>query len=138
MTTYFIDTNIFMYAAGAAHRFKEPCQKIIQLMAEGGLKGATNTETLQEILYRYLSIRKKREAFECMNQVLELVDACWPVTVEEVRGAEKLIENNPSLQIRDAIHISSMLFHDIKEIISADKDFDVVREIKRIDPTEFR
>ena len=137
MTTYFIDTNIFMYAAGSAHRLKGPCQKVIQQMAEGIFRGVTNTEVLQEILYRYLSLQRKKEAFECLANVLELVEVCWPVSVEEVNATKGLIEKYPSLQIRDAIHVSSMTSHSLQEMISADKDFDVVREIKRIDPTEF-
>jgi len=40
MNEYFIDTNIFMYAAGKPHEFKEPCVDILSRVQSGELKAA--------------------------------------------------------------------------------------------------
>jgi predicted nucleic acid-binding protein len=53
MNEYFIDTNIFMYAAGKPHKFKEPCVSLLSRVQSGELKAAIDTEVFQEILYRY-------------------------------------------------------------------------------------
>ncbi|MBW2740444.1 MAG: type II toxin-antitoxin system VapC family toxin [Deltaproteobacteria bacterium] len=51
MNEYFIDTNIFMYAAGKPHEFKQPCVDILSRIQSGELKAAIDTEVFQEILY---------------------------------------------------------------------------------------
>ena len=49
MDEYFIDTNIFMYAAGKPHEFKEPCIDILSRVQSGKLKAGIDTEVFQEI-----------------------------------------------------------------------------------------
>ncbi|MFQ5614177.1 MAG: hypothetical protein ACE5H9_18805 [Anaerolineae bacterium] len=48
----FLDANIFMYAAGAPHNYKEPCVRILADVEMGALAAAVNTEVFQELLYR--------------------------------------------------------------------------------------
>jgi predicted nucleic acid-binding protein len=42
------------------------------------------------------------------------------------------------LDARDLIHLAVRLRHQIQEIISTDRGFDTVAEIRRIDPTTFQ
>jgi predicted nucleic acid-binding protein len=49
----FLDTNIFMYAAGQEHPLKAPCVGILRRVASEELEAVTSTEVLQEILSRY-------------------------------------------------------------------------------------
>ncbi len=53
----FLDVNIPMYAGGKDHRYKESCAWIMTRVAEGKLAVATDTEAIQEILYRYGAIK---------------------------------------------------------------------------------
>ena len=46
----------------------------------------------------------------------------------------KTYEINP----RDAIHLATALIFESSEIISSDTDFDNIKEIKRIDPKNYR
>ena len=45
--------------------------------------------------------------------------------------AQTLVDRYDRLNPRDSIHIASALSKKIKQIISDDKDFDIVKEIKR-------
>jgi predicted nucleic acid-binding protein len=45
MNEYFIDTNIFMYAAGKPHEFKEPCVAILSRVQKSSRKFYTDTTT---------------------------------------------------------------------------------------------
>ena len=47
----FLDTNVFLYAAGSSHRLREPCQEILRRVADGNLFAITSTEVVQELLY---------------------------------------------------------------------------------------
>ncbi len=65
--TVFLDTNIFMYAAGAPHPYKEACLRILADMEAGILSAAINTEVLQELLYRYSHIRLAAKGIQEMQ-----------------------------------------------------------------------
>ena len=70
----FIDTNIAIYAAGAPHRYKEPAARVINLIWQNADLFVTDAEVLQEILHRYISIRRwaeGRHAFEEFSAVME-------------------------------------------------------------------
>jgi len=51
--TYFLDSNIFMYAAGKDHVYKNPCLTILNGIEAHKLSAVINSEILQELLYRY-------------------------------------------------------------------------------------
>lgn len=52
----FLDTNIFMYAAGKSHPYKNPCLHILKDVETKALSAIVNTEVFQELLYRYTHI----------------------------------------------------------------------------------
>ena len=39
-----LDTNIFLYAAGAAHPLREPCANILRRVADGSLDATINSQ----------------------------------------------------------------------------------------------
>ena len=49
----FIDTSIFMYAAGKEHPHKEPSVNLLRLIAMGEIDAVINVEVLQEIFHRF-------------------------------------------------------------------------------------
>ena len=57
----FLDANIFMYAAGKEHIYKQPCVQILQGVESQQIVGVANVEVLQELLYRYHHIPATRE-----------------------------------------------------------------------------
>jgi len=38
---------------------------------------------------------------------------------------------------RDAIHVATMEYHGLEFLLSADRDFDNLSQVERIDPTTF-
>jgi predicted nucleic acid-binding protein len=51
--------------------------------------------------------------------------------------AIELLELHPKVETRDAFHAATMINNGIREIISTDPHFDLLPEIKRIDPVKF-
>jgi predicted nucleic acid-binding protein len=51
MAEYFLDTNIFMYAAGKPQKFKEPCVTVLSSVASGDLSAAVDAEVFQEYVF---------------------------------------------------------------------------------------
>ena len=134
MKPVFIDTNIPIYAAGKTHENKQPCAQVIMAMAKGEIQAISNTEVLQEILYRHCMIKERAKGLTMFYEFKDLLSDILPVTIKEVDLAATLMKKYINIEARDAIHIATMLENDIKFICSVDKHFDNIDRIKRIEP----
>ena len=137
MKNIFIDSNVFMYAHGASHKYKEPSLKIMRLVALDAFCGLTSSEVLQEILYRYSAINKKSLGRQIVFNTLSVIHEVLPVDKNDILTAIHLMDKYHWLPVRDAIHVSCAIGNNIRYILSADRHFDRVKEINRIDPLEY-
>lgn len=139
MSTVFIDANIPMYAAGAAHPLREHSQQLIRALAAGQLDGVTDAEVFQEILYRYFHIGERVKGFRVFDGFYRvMLGRILPVEDADVYEARSVAERYPTLNPRDAIHAALMARHGIQDIVTADTHFEAVEGIRRIDPRAFR
>lgn len=130
----FLDTNIFLYAAGQAHPQREACVRVLRRVADGTLEATANSEVLQEILYVLVRRGRGDDGVALVRHVADLFPDLLPVTSEDMRRACDLIVRYPKLPVRDAVHAATMLGSGLEHVISVDEDFDQVREIRRIAP----
>jgi uncharacterized protein len=130
----FLDANLIMYSSGVPHPLRVPCKSILEKIKNGTLQVVSNTEVLQEILYRYFSIRKKALGELAYTAIIDLCEVILPVTLQETDRALELLKQYPQITSRDAIHAASMLNNGIEEILSTDPHFDLIPGIRRIDP----
>ncbi len=132
----FLDSNIFLYAAGMEHTYKKPCIDIIRAVAEGRLAANTSAEVVQEILYVLLRRDRVQDATRLCHNVLQLFPAMMPVTRDDMLRAASLAGELQDLPARDLVHLACMQNHGMNTIVSADKHFDEVAGITRVDPLE--
>jgi predicted nucleic acid-binding protein len=130
----FIDANLIMYSVGSSHPLREPCKKVLEKIKSQEFLGVTNTEVLQEILYRYFSIERRTLGEIAYQSMIEFCVDIFPVRVEDTDKALEILKRVNGITSRDAIHAATMIHNGIKEIISTDPHFDLIHEIKRIDP----
>lgn len=133
----FIDTCIPMYAAGGDHPFRKSCQEIIIAVASGDLNAYTNTEVLQEILYRFYRIQRKETGYQLFDYFARVMDgSILPVTAHDLMLARHLSfkYEESNLSPWDLIHLAVMLNNNIKQIITTDKSFQSVGEVTVIVP----
>ncbi len=135
----FLDSNVFMYAAGASHPCKDPCVRILSGVETGALIAAVNTEILQELLYRYSHIKLTDKGLQLCRAVLRYPLTILAVTEVDIRLVIDLFDTYHSMGIRprDAIHAATMRNNGISQLISADRDFDHLDFVTRIDPLTF-
>lgn len=128
----FIDSNIPMYVAGRDHPNREPARRFLARVQAGQVEGVTSTEVLQEILYRYVGLKRR----DLARQVYELfVDVCasvLPVTVADTDRAKRLIAESADAGVRDAIHAAVMLNNDVSAIATFDTGFESFAGIERL------
>lgn len=135
---HFIDSNIPMYAAGADHPLKAPCLAILKAVAEKDLSAVSSVEVLQELLHRYTALGHRQRAVAVASAFMEIVVEILPVIPEDVVRAMEILHSLPRIQTRDVMHVAVMRRHGITTIISADKHFDAVPDLIRLDPASWR
>lgn len=134
--TVFVDTAIIMYAAGAEHPLREPCQRLLAQVAEQRLEAVTSAEVIQEILHRFSALRRPDVGAAMARDALDLFAPVLPVTDAVMRRMPDLVERYTGLAARDLIHVATCLEEGIGEIVSPDRGFDAVAEIRRLAPDD--
>jgi hypothetical protein len=130
----FLDTNIFLYAAGVSHPLREACANVLRRVADGGLDATINSEVVQEVLYVLTRRGRREDALKLAGHLTALFPDLLAVTRDDVVGACELLRQYPRLSVRDAVHVGTMLRNGIKTVVSVDSDFDQISEIRRVDP----
>ena len=132
--TFFLDANVLIYSAGPSE-FRGPCLEILEAVARGDSSGRTSTAALKEVWYVELSGRAG--PLEGLTERLyTILTPVIPVTDEAFRLALRLAA--PGLGPDDRLHAGTCLAHGIDTIVSADRAFDGLREIRRVDPLDER
>jgi predicted nucleic acid-binding protein len=132
----FLDTNVFLFAAGADHPLREPSQRILRRIAKEELTATTSSEVVQEILY-VLYRRGLPEAAQLMaRSAILLFPDLLPVTRNDMEAACDLLKRYPGTPTRDAVHAATMLNNGITTIVTADGHFKSIQEVHRLSLTE--
>lgn len=126
-----------MYAAGTDHPLRSACRRIIERIGDGEVDAVTSTEVVQEIIHRYLSIRRPDLARRIAADTLDLFAPVLPITHASARRMPDLVDRYTSLQARDLIHVATCIHEGITQIVTPDRGFDQVTEVRRIDPLAF-
>ena len=136
MTT-FIDTAVVMYASGVEHPLRAPCRQVIRQVGAGDLHGVISAEVIQEILHRFVSIRRPDVGLAQATEAMDIFAPVLPITHALMRRVPDLAVKYPRLSARDLVHVATCIHEGITEIISPDRAFDQVHELRRIDPSTF-
>jgi predicted nucleic acid-binding protein len=70
-------------------------------------------------------------------EAMDIFAPVLPITHAVMRRVPDLAVKYPSLSARDLIHVATCIHEGIAEIISPDRAFDQVHELRRIDPATF-
>lgn len=128
----FVDSNIPMYVAGREHPHREPARRFLARVQSGEVEGCTSTEVLQEILYRYVGLRRTDLAVEVYDLFVRLCSVVLPVTLADTDRAKDMLLATARISVRDAVHCAVMLNNDIRAIATFDGGFDDVGGVERV------
>ena len=129
-----LDTNIIVYAAGRKHPHKEKCAKLLnEAVASPGAYNVS-VEVLQEILHVYYNKREKDKGVELVEGLLHIFPQSFTISTVEIEIACMLLNKYERLNARDALHAAVVINYNLEAIVSFDKHFDSLSEIKRLEP----
>lgn len=131
--TFFVDANVAVYAAtdGPYH---DACAALLRAVADGA-EARTSTAVLEEVWHIELSGRigdvdgLARRAHTLFTPLLAVTDEVF---------ATALSLTHARLGSNDRIHVATCAANGIDTIVSADRDFDAVRGLRRVDPLDQR
>lgn len=121
-----------MYAAGEPHALREPSVRVIEAVRDGHLEAAISAEVVQEILHRFIAIRRPDVAARLARDALDLFAPVIPITHAVMARMPELVARYPMLAARDLVHVATCVENQIATIVSPDRGFDAVAEIRRV------
>ena len=131
-----IDANVFIYAVGVEHPYKDSSVRVLKSAGDGELAANTDIEVVQEILHNFRARRRVPDGVMLSEQVLDAFPDPFPVTARILQVAGGILMRYPHLQARDAIHAAVVFENNLEGIISADRGLDVIAGLVRFDPKE--
>lgn len=136
MSKVYIDSNVFFYAKIMDKSYGQPCSAVLRSLSSGRLEGSISALVPLEVSNALKKYRLSREIVGEVRAILSLPMEVYPVEPSDVReGAEIYGESEGSPY--DCVHAAIMRRYGINEIVSADKDFDRIKGLKRLDPKSF-
>lgn len=130
---YYVDSNVFFYAKINDSKYGEASARILDLVGSERLTAAASSLVLLEVANAMTKYGLSGEVKSEVNAMLSL-----PMSMEilDSRDAKRGSEFFATYQISpyDCAHVAIMERIGSKLIISADRDFDKIREVTRVDP----
>jgi predicted nucleic acid-binding protein len=128
----FVDSNIPMYLVGSPHPHKTDAQRLVERLVSDRARLVTDAEVLQEILHRYIAIRRQDFIQLAYDALLGIADQVLPIDLPVCNRAKEIALGYPRLSARDAVHIAVMEQHGVDQILSFDSGFDGFPGIRRL------
>ncbi len=130
--TFFVDANVIVYAA-VQSPYRDPCLGILETIARGEADGRTSTAALEEVWWIELS-GKAGNLTGLASRAYAVLTPLLAVTDEAFR--EALALSAPDLGPNDRLHVGTCHTNEIEIIVSADRGFDAVQGLRRVDPLD--
>jgi predicted nucleic acid-binding protein len=130
----FLDTNVFLHAAGRAHPLRDACARVLRSVADGSIDATVSSEVLQEIVYVLARRGRRADGTLLARHVAALFPDLLPVTRADMLETCALVERHPGLSPRDAVHAATMVRNGITRIVSVDRAFERIPGIQRLSP----
>ena len=128
----FVDSNVPMYLVGAGHPNKVRVSELLQHFIRGNERLVTDVEVYQEVLHRYVSIRRHDAIDPAIASLDAIADEVLPIQIADVRAARELLASVGGISARDALHAAVMRHAGIERIFSLDRGFDACPGLERL------
>lgn len=129
-----VDTNIFIYAHGSPHPYKEPSRLLLARMAETSQQYNIDVELLQEIMHVYSARGERAFGLAIFDILMDIFHDPLPIERSEIVLSRQILERYPALSPRDAIHAAVVSTQHLEGIVTTDSAFAQVSGLTVYDP----
>lgn len=136
MTRVLLDANVFLHAVGSDPVLRPACQQVMAHLGEGRLRGEASSLMVEEVVHvrhrrtgdRTLATRDGRAAAALLT--------LHPVGEDVIESALAAFARHDRLEVRDAVHLTTARTHGLTTILSTDRGFDGIEDLRRVDPAD--
>lgn len=121
-----------MYVVGGPHPHKADANRCLEQAIAARERLVTDAEVFQELLHRYVAIRRHQAIQPAFDSLKGWVDQVFAIELRDVERAKAVALERPSLSARDSLHVAIMERYKIPRIISFDTGFDGLPGITRL------
>jgi predicted nucleic acid-binding protein len=130
--TFFVDANAILYSAVEGPG-RESCLRVLAAVAAGTCEGRTSPAVLEEV-WHVAERRYPGKLDGLVARSLSIFSPLLPVTEADIVHALAL--EAPALDANDRLHLGTCASHKIDVVLTADRAFDGVDGIARVDPLD--
>lgn len=136
MSSFYLDTNIFIYLSDKTSPFHKACFDLVNYCQANKILISTSTETIQEIIHFTKNTKQLPIGFEVSKKALELVDELYSINRSTIDIYLEQVEIYKKAKSRDLIHLSVCIENKLDKIITYDRDFKGFKKLKALRPEE--
>lgn len=130
--SFFVDANAIVYSAVEGPG-RDLCLRVLRAVAEGEVEGRTSPAVLEEV-WHVAERRYRGQLDGLVESALSIFSPLLLVTEADLTHALSI--DSPSLGPNDRLHLGTCVTHGIDVVLTADRAFDGVAEIERVDPLD--
>jgi uncharacterized protein len=128
----YLDANVFIYPVIDNDKRADFYKGIIYDVVSGKIKACTSVLTWDEIIHYLIKEKGKDFALAQSEKFLKLPNLDFVEASSFIIFKAHQIMKNHEINPRDAIHLATAISCNCQDIISEDKVFDKIKEVKRI------
>jgi uncharacterized protein len=129
-----LDTTVLVYAVGADHQFREPCQQLIRAIAGGTILATTTIEVIQEFAHVRARRRDRKDAAELARDYIELLSPLLIVEETDLREGLRLYQEGTGFGSFDAVLAAAARAAGADALVSTDTGFSGITAIRHVIP----
>ena len=137
MRPFLFDTTVFVYAVGAPHAYREPCRAILERARADTRLGAATVGVLHELAH--ITLRRTGDralARDRARRAGAICTAVYDCERRDLDAALDLLAQHGRLDVADAVTTATALNRGVGTILSADRDFEGIQGVERVDPAD--
>jgi len=133
----YVDSNVFFYAKVQDRVFGECCSRVVSKIASKEIDASTSALVALEVANALRKYGLSKDVADEVRAIFSLGIDVYPVESSDVREAAE-IYSEAKISPYDCAHAAIMKRNGLSTIVSADKEFDRVTWLKRVDPKSIK
>lgn len=129
-----VDTTILVLAVGSEHPLREAARRVVDSVAARAIEATTTPEVVQEFAHVRARSRGRRDAVALARRYAELLSPLLVTESDHLERGLRLFEEHPELGAFDAVLAATALANDATALVSADRDFTAVPDLRVVAP----
>jgi hypothetical protein len=129
-----LDTTVLVYAVGADHPLRDPCQLLVRAIADGTILATTTIEVIQEFTHVRARRRDRKDAAAVARDYIELLSPLLIVEETDLREGLRLFEAGSGFGSFDAVLAAAAHAAGAEALVSADTGFSGIAAIRHVVP----